>query len=171
MPPSLPDSLMNTAILTDTKTHRRQRRHFSRLLAPVFALLVTLPTQLSAATVAADRAAVIAVVDALFTAMRNKDEVALRALFLPEARLGTSGVDGWIANVTTSTAKLDEQTFDETVMIDGDMAIAWTPYTLSVDGSFHHCGVDAFILRRVERAWRILQIDDTRRTEGCDNAP
>lgn len=32
----------------------------------------------------------------------------------------------------------DEVTFDEEARIDGDMAIAWTPYNLFVDGEFRH---------------------------------
>lgn len=144
-----------------------------RLYSLCMCLLVSgaaLLTAMHAAQAAeADERAVLDVVDTLFIAMHDKDESTLRSLFLPEARLGTDDVEGWIAQVTSTERVLSEQTFNETVFVDGDLAMAWTPYTLSIDGVFHHCGVDAFILRRAEGQWKILQIDDTRRTEGCES--
>jgi hypothetical protein len=112
--------------------------------------------------------AVLNVVTALFDGMREKNAEALASLFLDEGRLGTHGVDEWIAQVSSSNAYLDEVTFDEVVLVDGTMAMAWTPYNLFVDGQFHHCGVDLFALRKVDGAWKILQLDDTRRSAGCD---
>jgi hypothetical protein len=46
--------------------------------------------------------------------------------------------------------------------------MAWTPYNIFIDGDFHHCGVDLFVMRRVDDTWRITHLDDTRRTEGCE---
>jgi len=112
--------------------------------------------------------AVLGVVKTLFDGMRNRDEASLRAVFAPEARLGKDGIEGFITAVTTGERHLDEVTFSETVLIDGDLAMAWTPYNLFIDGEFHHCGVDLFVMRRREDRWLITQLDDTRRTEGCD---
>lgn len=115
-----------------------------------------------------DHEAVLAVVTALFDGMRGRDEAKLRSVFGEEARLGTQGVDGFIERVVTGERFLDEVTFDETVLIDGDLAMAWTPYNLFVDDVFHHCGVDLFVMKLSDEGWRITQLDDTRRTEGCD---
>jgi hypothetical protein len=54
------------------------------------------------------------------------------------------------------------------VLIDAQLAMTWTPYNLFVDGKFHHCGVDLFMLRRIDGVWKILQLDDTRRKYGCN---
>lgn len=122
-----------------------------------------------AGTAAADEEArVLGTVTTLFDAMRAKDRDALRNAFLPEGRLGTDSTEGWISSVSSSQAYLDEVTFDELVLIDDTMAMAWTPYNLFVNNEFHHCGVDVFTLRKIEDQWKILQIDDTRRTEDCD---
>ena len=112
--------------------------------------------------------AVLAVVTTLFDGMRGRDEAKLRSVFAESARLGTQGVDGFIERVVGGERYLDEVTFDETVLIDGDLAMAWTPYNLFVDDEFHHCGVDLFVMKRSDEGWRITQLDDTRRTEGCD---
>lgn len=136
--------------------------------------IVTAIATLLAATAAApaaaqsDEEAVLAVVTTLFDGMREKDEAKLRSVFLPEARLGTDGVDGFVTSVLGAAAHLDEVTFDETVLIDGPLAMAWTPYNIFVNGNFQHCGVDVFVMRLVEGEWKILQLDDTRRRDGCD---
>jgi hypothetical protein len=114
------------------------------------------------------RAAVLDVVGTLFDGMRAKDETKLRSVFAADARLGTDGVDSFILGVLESGRHLDEVTFDETVLTDGDLAMAWTPYNIFIDGMFHHCGVDLFVLRRGDQGWKITHLDDTRRTDACD---
>ncbi|MFK7829348.1 MAG: nuclear transport factor 2 family protein [Congregibacter sp.] len=123
--------------------------------------------QVSAEAQAQTQAAVLAVVTDLFDAMREKNAADLESLFLPQARLGDKAVTGWIEQLSRSSAYLDEVTYDETIMIDGDLAMAWTPYTIYVDGTLHHCGVDVFVMKRIEGQWKISQLDDTRRQENC----
>jgi len=158
---------LKTFSLPDSGPRRRRYgRPASALLALGCALLAP------SATFAQDdeRAAVQAVVDRLFDGMRDKDEALLRSVFAPKARLGTEETGEFIASVVASERHLDEVTFDETILIDEDLAMAWTPYNLFIDGAFHHCGVDLFVLRRATEGWLISQLDDTRRTEGCDPA-
>ncbi|MEM6543875.1 MAG: nuclear transport factor 2 family protein [Pseudomonadota bacterium] len=114
------------------------------------------------------RAQLLGVVTSLFDGMREKDTELIRKQFLPNARLGALSVDDFAERVAASTAYLDERTFDETVLIDGDLAIAWTPYNLFIDGEFHHCGVDLFVMKRINDQWLIAQLEDTRRTEDCE---
>jgi hypothetical protein len=108
------------------------------------------------------------VVQRLFDGMRARDGATLSSVFAAEARLGTQAVAGFIEQVVAGERHLDEVTFDETVLIDGDLAMAWTPYNIYVDGQFHHCGVDLFVMRRLDGHWLITHLDDTRHTEGCD---
>ncbi len=114
------------------------------------------------------RGAILAVVDGLFDGMREKSEGTLRAQFAPDASVGSGTVDSFVSAVLSSQAHLDEVTFDETVLVDGDLAMAWTPYNIFVDGAFHHCGVDLFVMKRLEGRWKITALEDTRRTDGCD---
>jgi hypothetical protein len=130
---------------------------------------------------AADQAAVLNVVNTLFDGMREKDEGKLRSVFHEAARLHSAGetpegepmtrespIDGFIRNVLSSDAFLDEVTFDERVEVSGNLAMAWTPYNLFVNSSFQHCGVDVFVMTRSADGWKILQLADTRTQEGCD---
>ena len=122
----------------------------------------------TADTVESEEQEVLQVVTALFDGMREKDEDLLRSVFLPSASLGDTPADAFVTQVVGSKAYLDERTYDETVLIDGDLAMAWTPYNIFVDGTFHHCGVDVFVMHRTDGLWKIRYLDDTRRTEGCD---
>lgn len=120
------------------------------------------------------------VVHALFDAMRAADTAAMRALFHPEARLVTTGsdddgrpviqavaIDRWLGGVARSTRRLDERLYDVETRVSDGLATVWAEYDLYVDSTFSHCGVDAFQLGRHPDGWLIVQVADTRRTDGC----
>lgn len=139
-----------------------------------------LHAQAAGAASASDRDAVLAVVTAFFDGMRAHDYTAIRATLHPEARLLTTGVkDGaptveaeaigdFLAAVAGSSHALDERIHDAEVRVDQGLASVWTAYDFYLDGTFSHCGVDAFQLARTSDGWRIIQIMDTRRKEGCE---
>jgi len=53
------------------------------------------------------------------------------------------------------------------VRIDGNVAQVWAYYTFHRNTTFSHCGIDAFMLAKVGSTWKITQLADSRRTEGC----
>lgn len=119
------------------------------------------------------------VVEALFRGMKEGDAQRMAALFHPEVRLVTTStgpggprasvvpVARWLESVGASERELDERIHDVQVQVDQGLASIWAGYDLYVDGELSHCGVDAFHLVRTAEGWRILEIVDTRRTEGC----
>lgn len=123
-----------------------------------------------------------AVVEALFAAMKAGDADAMRALMHPEVRLISTSVrdgvpavqvvavDRWLENVGASTRELDERIYDTQVLQEGGLASVWTRYDLFVDGLHSHCGVDHVLLVRAGDGWRIVELSDTRSTEGCRGA-
>lgn len=76
-------------------------------------------------------------------------------------------IDGWLSAVAGSEGRWQEQIYDVEIRVDGDIASAWTPYTFYLDGRIRHCGVNSIELLRPARGWKITQLSDTRRTEGC----
>lgn len=134
---------------------------------------------LAAPAVAQEADTPATVVDALFRAMKAGDADAMAALLHPDVRLVTTSsqegvpvarvvaADRWLEGVRTSDRELDERIYDVRVEEDGGLAAVWARYDLFVDGVHSHCGVDAFHLVRVEAGWRIIEIADTRSTEGC----
>lgn len=131
-----------------------------------------------------DQRAALAVVERMFNAMRAKDTAALRSTFHATARLQSAGpnqagepmvsetpIDRFIQIVGGTAAYLDEQIWDAEVRVDGALATVWTKYAFYADRQFSHCGVDAFQLGRVADGWKIFQVADTRRREGCELPP
>lgn len=120
------------------------------------------------------------VVDNLFIAMQNSDTTLLKSCFSEGAILQTIYKKDGIVDVKTevltefissiaSQAKgaLDERITFDMVKVDGDLAIAWTPYSFYYKTIFSHCGVNSFQLVRINGYWKIQYLIDTRRKTGC----
>jgi hypothetical protein len=133
------------------------------------------------AQAAADSAAISGLVTKLFDAMRARDTSSMRALFVPNASMQSlrdsavtfDRIDGWIAGIARAPqgVVLDERLGPQQVRIDGNLATVWVDYWFYVGPRFSHCGVDAFQLARINGAWKIFSVVDTRRTTGCGPAP
>ncbi|PWV55660.1 nuclear transport factor 2 family protein [Chitinophaga sp. S165] len=122
-----------------------------------------------------------AAVNSLFTAMKQADSTALMQSFAPGAVLQTIVKDkqGLVSVRTEAISKFassigqlpkdaaDERITFDVVKIDGDLAIAWTPYSFYFQQKLSHCGVNSFQLVRLAEGWKIQYIIDTRRKNGC----
>ena len=151
----------------------------SRALLVVLSLLC-FPSLVVAQT--DEEGAVLAVVDRLFDSMRAGDSAAFRATLHPEARLVSAMVregqpvlqieeslEGFVTAVGTPHDEVwDERIWDVEIRIDGPLAVLWTEYAFYVGERLSHCGVDAFQLFKGSDGWRIFEIADTRRNEGCE---
>ncbi len=123
-----------------------------------------------------------AIVNQLFTAMKNADATLLKDAFADSAVLQTirrkldgtffvqnEQVSGFVAQIGMAKKdSLDERITFETVKVDGPLAIAWTPYKFYYAGKFSHCGVNSFQLVRINGRWKIQFLIDTRRRQGCE---
>jgi len=121
-------------------------------------------------------------VTSLFVAMKQGDADAMRGLMHPDVRLISTSVrdgvpavqvvdvDRWLQNVASSTRELDERIYDTQVLVEDGLASVWTRYDLFVDGLHSHCGVDQVLLVRTADGWRIIELSDTRSTQGCRGA-
>lgn len=122
-----------------------------------------------------------AVINKMFTAMKNADGAALKSCFADSAIMqtigrntegktiirndGTAGFIDFVSKEKPGAA--DERISFETVKVDGPLAIAWTPYNFYYNGQFSHCGVNSFQLVRMGGEWKVQYIIDTRRKTGC----
>ena len=61
----------------------------------------------------------------------------------------------------------EEKLLDYKVQIDGNLAHVWTPYEFWLNGSFSHCGANAFTLVRTNDGWKIVHLIDSRRRASC----
>jgi Putative lumazine-binding len=127
-----------------------------------------------------DEKAVKAVVVQLFDGMQKHDSTMIRACFHSSARMQSVGmnrksgvvelntensIDGFVKSIGSlpATTQIEERVLSYEIRVDAEMATAWTPYELYVNGKKIHCGVDAFQLYKTDKSWKILTIADTRR--------
>jgi len=127
-----------------------------------------------------DSIAVLKVVNSVFKAMHDRDTVLLKSAFDTSARLVGVSRRGTPSVSLTTPAQFgaaivrakagdvwNEKMINPEVRIDGDMAQVWGYYTFHMNDTFSHCGIDAFMLLKVGDAWKITQLADTQRKEGC----
>jgi hypothetical protein len=127
-----------------------------------------------------DRETILSTVQKVFDAMRTRDTALLSQAFDSTARLVGVSTRGTPAVSLTAPSQFgaaiskaptgdvwNERIYDPEVRIDGNVAQVWAYYTFHRNSTFNHCGVDAFMLVKVGTAWKITQLADSRRTEGC----
>ena len=120
-------------------------------------------------------------INQFFEGMRTSDSNMIKASLAPNAILQTitKNKEGKtvvrsedVARFITGVTQPHDEVYDEritfnTIKIDGDLATVWTPYQFYVGTKFSHCGVNSFQLVKLDGAWKIQYIIDTRRKEGC----
>lgn len=144
-------------------------------------LLAGWTMQASAQTLTAKDSVQI-VVRTFFQAMQTADTALLRSTIADSAVFQTivqrknqptvvtnERIPDFIQSVLQfPKGSLDERIRFDQILIDGPMALAWTPYEFYFNGKFSHCGVNSFQLVRFGDTWKIQYIIDTRRRNGCE---
>lgn len=150
----------------------------TRLLIVPFLLAAVATPALAQNT---ERDAVLATVQKVFDAMRTRDTILLKSAFDTSARLvGVRTRDGTSSVTLTTPSRFgaaitgakagnvwNERIYDPDVRIDGNLAQVWAYYTFHMNDTFSHCGIDAFMLLKVGDTWKITQLADTERPQGC----
>ena len=123
--------------------------------------------------------AVLSVVQRVFDGMRAADSAMIRTQFAGGARFAMvdnratppkvayDSINGWLSGVARSANRWDEQIYDVQARIDLGIAQVWAPYTFYLDKKVLHCGVNMFQLLKAPDGWKITQLSDSRRREGC----
>lgn len=146
-----------------------------------FVILLTMIAAASSAKAQTAEDSVKAVINSMFTGMKNSDVAQLKTCFGDSAVFQTisrnkegqlvvrnESVAGFIESIGKLPAgDADERITFDVIKIDGPLAIAWTPYSFYYKGQFSHCGVNSFQVVRFKDGWKIQYIIDTRRKQGC----
>jgi len=152
-----------------------------RLPFAVALLLGVALTAPSSASAQSDSAAVVGAIERFFDALRAKDTTVMRAsvdsaarftLLRPDPAGGVRVVlltgEQFLRSASNpNSPPLDEPIRNARVQVDGDLASVWAEYQVRRDGQVSHCGYDAFHMVRRQGAWKILNVSDTFRREGC----
>jgi hypothetical protein len=128
-----------------------------------------------------EQQAVLATVERFFSAMLSRDVDTWKEILLPDGksrRFARDAQGNWrmrsasnpedIERLSAGEGRWEERMYDPIVHIRGPMAVVWTPYTFHLDGTFSHCGIDAFSLVKLDGAWHMADAMWTVEREGCD---
>ena len=142
-------------------------------------LTVALPSATLAQTPAEKE--VLAVIESFLAGLRNKDTTVMKqhldsltrfTLLRPTQSGGVrvfllSGADFVQRTTQPGGPTYDEPIRNPRVQIDADLASVWAEYQVRMEGKVTHCGYDAFHLARLNGRWKILNVSDTFRQQGC----
>lgn len=155
------------------------RRSFLDGMKRMLICLATLTVLVGVRPIHAQEAAVREAVAQSFLGMHEANSDMVRAVFASEARFSmiesregpgtirSQSVDGWLDAIGSSEGKWDEQVYDVQVLVDSDMASVWAPFTFYLDGKISHCGINSIELLKDGDGWKVTQLSDTSRREGC----
>ncbi len=131
-----------------------------------------------------DRAAILETVQKFFDSIEFRDKQLLESILVPnslnisarelddgEAQINVMSYDEVVSALTRPGRNAKERSWDETVLIQGNIAVVWTPYDFHVDGVFSHCGIDSFQLIKQDGQWLISNSSWTLETENCPASP
>lgn len=124
---------------------------------------------LSSPPPAADREQVLQIVQSFFDALAKHDGAALQTLCAPGSQVtagprpGTNPpalrqrtVEADVEGLSTSKDQLLERMWNPTVLLEGGIAVVWTPYDFHRNGKFSHNGIDVFTLMKLNGVWKIV---------------
>jgi len=121
---------------------------------------------------------VIEVLDVFFESLETQDTTAFKNVLLMEGQVwSTRQVDG-VSQYAMRYFSDDVDNFDPEVIVQErpldyeiklhkNIAMAWVPYTLDINGVRSHCGVDIFTLFKTDKGWRISNVSYTVEPDGC----
>jgi len=113
--------------------------------------------------------AVLKTVQDFLDGIENRDKEAMLRLVLPDggATLLRDGqplhmsMRGVVERIPFDPDQVKvESIHDPVVLIDGDIAMAWTPYEFHIDGQLHHVGTNIISLLRRDGRWLISGVAD-----------
>jgi hypothetical protein len=130
-------------------------------------ILVALTASAAAAQSAADREAVLKVVQVFFDTMTAKDVDGARGILVPQGRFHVMDMnkpkseprsfsnEEYFAQLQASRQTMRERIWNPEVRVHGLIATMWAPYDFWIDGKLSHCGIDAFDLIKTVEGWKI----------------
>lgn len=122
------------------------------------------------------------VIDSFFEGMRLGDSSMIRRTFTDDVILATvfknkqgepvlekeESILPFLKSIgTPHDQPYNEPIWDVVIQIDGNLAHVWCNYAFYLGNTFHHCGVDSFMLFNGKNGWKIFHLTDTRRREDC----
>ena len=107
-------------------------------------------------------------VDAFFDALKSEDRTRLAREMVPEGmifihnrmdpdnrRVDAVPVADHLERWARGTTEVVEFMDYDVVLVDGDMAQVWGPYTFYSDNRITHCGINSMSMVRTDDGWKV----------------
>jgi hypothetical protein len=72
-----------------------------------------------------------------------------------------------LSGIASEKGQLREVYWDPSVLLQGNIAVVWAPYSFDYDGKRTHCGIDVFNLMKIDGAWKVTGIQYTVEPDNC----
>lgn len=134
-------------------------------------LLVIVSFQLNGQNSHPEEKQILQKVNQFFEALEKQDTILLKSIVLLDGQ--TTSIRTQNDSLQTRTALFKdrmrsfvnpqsviyEKMLSAEVKIHGRIAMAWVPYTLSINQNFNHCGIDVFTFFKTNDGWKIVSLD------------
>jgi hypothetical protein len=111
--------------------------------------------------------ATLKTIQIFFDTMSARDVEGARQIMVPEGRFHAMDLrkptieplsftnEEYLVRLQQSKQANRERIWNPEVRVHGSIATVWAPYDFWTDGTFSHCGVDAFDLIKTPEGWKI----------------
>ena len=122
---------------------------------------------------------ILETIDALFVTLETGDGPALLKLVFPEGRVTGSGTfaSGFSGLRSSSFAEyagrmkpgsgFRERISNPVIDVDGNVAMVWAFFTITISGKVVSCGYDHFDMVRESGRWKIMNLTFSSRVTDC----
>ena len=134
-----------------------------------------------------ERAAILAVVDRAYEAIRTQDNEIWREILLPDGinlsfrpsdqggepdQMGVRTFKYLLANpIHDEHQYVERWTGEPTVLVHGPLAVVWGEYDFWIDDQFSHCGMTLLDFGKVDGEWKLVTFNYTVEPVNCPTDP
>lgn len=110
-------------------------------------------------------------VNQFFKALEKQDTILLKKIVLTDGQTSSIRMqnDSLVIRATQFKDRMKsfvnpqsviyEKMLSAEIKVLGSIAMAWVPYTLSINQTFNHCGIDVFTFFKTKDGWKITSLD------------
>lgn len=143
--------------------------HHMKQILFIFSLLCSL--QLYGQYIPSEEKLILQKVNQFFEALEKQDTILLKSIVVLDGQttsirtqndsllIRTALFKDRMKSFVNPQAVIYEKMLSAEVKIHGRIAMAWAPYTLSINQNFNHCGIDVFTFFKTQEGWKIVSLD------------
>ncbi len=119
------------------------------------------------------------IIDSFFEALEKQDTVLFKNIVFTNGQIWVvrHRNDSIIQSVRTFSddikrfnpqTVIHEKPLAYDIKVHNEIAMAWVPYTLDINDTFSHCGIDIFNLLKINGNWKIVNATYSVEPKGCE---